>query len=140
MPGKAVNMLSTNIAVSRRKTDGDIRERRLHRPASAMFFYLVLYIGVFKLVMVPAGRFLWIQAFLHSRVDFITTGNLTDIVRNPLILLALLVIALGYMVWTVQEISGIVICLDCAWHQKKIGLIDLFKRSVIDTRRLLIFL
>ena len=119
------------------KEDGDIKEKRLHRPTSSMFFYLVLYMGVFKFVLVPVGRFLWTQAFLHSRADFITTDNLTDIFKNPLILLAILVIALGYMVWTVLEISGIVICLDCAWHRKKIGLIALFKRSVIDTRHVL---
>ena len=103
----------------RNKENGDIKEKRLHRPTSSMFFYLVLYMGVFKFVLVPVGRFLWTQAFLHSRTDFITTDNLTDIFKNPLILLAILVIALGYMVWTVLEISGIVICLDCAWHRKK---------------------
>ncbi len=112
------------------------KKKRLRRPTSTIILFLLLYKGIFSLAVVPAGRFLWTQALLHSRTQFISNSNLTDVLCSPLIWLALMVIAVGYMFWNLMEISAVLICLECAYHNKKIGLFALLRRAALNIRHI----
>ncbi len=112
------------------------KKERLRRPTSTIILFLLLYKGIFSLAVAPAGRFLWTQALLHSRTQFISNSNLADVLFSPLIWLMLMVIAVGYMFWNLMEISAVLICLECAYQNKKIGLIALLRRAALSTRHI----
>ncbi len=112
------------------------RRERLRRPTSTIILFLLLYKGIFSLAVVPIGRTLWTQALLHSRTQFISNSNLKEVLLSPLIWLTLIVIAVGYMFWNLMEISAVLICLECAYHNKKIGLIALLRRAAMSIRHI----
>lgn len=112
------------------------QKERLHRPTSTIILFLILYKGIFSMAVVPVGRFIWTQALLNSRTQFVSNSNLKEVLLSPLIWLALLVIAVGYMFWNLMEISAVLICLECAYHNKKIGLIALLRRAALSIRHI----
>lgn len=99
----------------------------------SLLVFVLVYNLVFQLVLVPLGKAIWAGALNHSPAHYIISDNLGLILRSPLIWLALLVIAVGYAFWALLEITGILLCVDCAQRGHRMGLLALLRRSVLES-------
>ena len=99
----------------------------------SLLLFVLLYNLLFRLVLVPLGKAVWAAALNLSPAHYIISDNLALILRSPLIWAAVLVIAVGYAFWALLEITGILICVDCAQRGCSIGLAALLRRSFLDS-------
>lgn len=117
---------SKSIEKIKSKTEKRIKKERIKQMLMNGKVTLFLYILVFNLankyICKPIAGFIWSLALNFSADNFIVTSNFKQMIVNPIILLALLIIFTGVAVTNLYQISGICTCMEYMYQKKDIGL------------------
>ena len=104
------------------------------RVQSALLAALLLYKLLTVLIFVPLMQQLWAAALRLSPTHYITTDNLTGLLRSPLLLGAILVIVICTAWWALYEFALIICGLDYARHGQRCALFSLLRRAAFSIR------
>ncbi len=102
-----------------------------------MALFVIIYKLLYSFVVQPAGQLIWGLALRFSPVSYITNSNIMKLFTSPLILAAVVLIALGLALWTFFNIAGIVICVQYGYENRPLRLSQLFRESLACTLRTL---
>lgn len=96
-------------------------------------FWYQMIAGILVVPICIEGLKLAIRVAGYS---YITNGNLTEILTNPISDILFIIILLILALYSLIEIACLIVCFDCGYHGTKIGVIDLLKEGVKKARKL----
>lgn len=86
--------------------------------------FVPLFLDIFNLIMKVTGY------------NYLTIENIVSFIFNPLTLILLFILILFMMIYTMFEITTIIIILDQSYQNKKVKVIDAIRISIRKCRRL----
>ena len=90
-------------------------------------FWYQMIAGILVVPICMEGLKLAIRVAGYS---YITNGNLTEILTNPISDILFIIILLILALYSLIEIACLIVCFDCGYHGTKIGVIDLLKEGL----------
>ena len=106
----------------------------LGRVQSSLLVALLIYKLLTVFAFVPLMQQVWATALRFSPTQYITTDNLTGLLRSPTLLAAILIIVICTAWWALYEFSLILCGLDYARHDQRCSLLPLLRRAAMSIK------
>ena len=129
MNGTITRTTTKNSSKSVYRRTSQAAQWLLGRVQSSLLAALLIYKLLTVWLFVPLIQWIWAVALRYSPTRYITTDNLSSLLRSPFLAAAILLIGICTAWWALYEFSLILCGLDYAHHGQRCRLLPLLTRA-----------
>lgn len=129
MNGTITRTTTKNSSKSVYRRTSQAAQWLLGRVQSSLLAALLIYKLLTVWLFVPLMQWIWAVALRYSPTRYITTDNLSSLLRSPFLAAAILLIGICTAWWALYEFSLILCGLDYAHHGQRCRLLPLLTRA-----------